>query len=68
MFEKLSLKQIIMIFGGLLLIVLITQIYLFLTVNSTTIHFVFSFLALFIALLLFHSVNIKLKRIKRKKK
>jgi hypothetical protein len=67
MFKSWSLKQTIIILGGLLLVLVILQIYLFIVSRSVYIHFVLSFVELFIALLLFHSVNIKLKRMKRKK-
>ncbi len=66
MFKNLSIKQIFAIFLPILLIVAIIQIIMFLYSNSAVIHFGISFLALFIALLLFHSVNIKMKQ-KRKK-
>jgi hypothetical protein len=62
MFQSLSLKQTIIILGGLLLCLVIIQIYLFIVSRSTYVHFILSFVELFIALLLFHSVNIKLKK------
>jgi hypothetical protein len=68
MFQSWSLKQTIIILGGLLLCLLLIQIYLFIVSRSTYVHFVLSFVELFIALLLFHSVNIKLKGIKKRKK
>lgn len=68
MFQSWSLKQTIMYLGGLLLCLVIIQIYLFIVSRSVYIHFVLSFVELFIALLMFHSVNIKLKRIKKRKK
>jgi len=65
MFESWSLKFTITIFLSLLLCVAIIQVFLFLTYHSIYIHFALSFIALFIALLLFNLVNIKLKRQKR---
>jgi len=67
MFESWSLKQIIIVLGGILLCVAVTQIYLFITSRSIYVHFGLSFVALFVALLLFHSVNIRLKRMKKRK-
>ena len=67
MFQSWSLKQTIIILGGLLLCVAIIQIYLFIVSRSIYVHFGLSFVALFIALLLFHSVNIKLRRMKKRK-
>lgn len=66
MFQGWSIKKTFIIFGVMLLIVASIQIYMFLITQSILVHFVLSFLALFIALLLFHSVNIKLKQKKRK--
>jgi len=51
---------------SILLCVALLQVYLFLTNRSMIIHFSLSFIALFIALLLFHSVSIKLKRQKKR--
>ena len=68
MFQSWSLKQTIIILGGLLLSLVIIQIYLFIVRRSNYVHFVLSFIELFIALLLFHSVNIKLKKNKKRKK
>jgi len=47
---------------SLLLFIAVLQVIMFINYRSTLIHFSLSFIALFIALLLFHSVNIKLKR------
>jgi hypothetical protein len=65
MFSSWSLKSIIIVFMTSLLFIALLQVYMFLTNRSAIIHFGLSFLALFIALLLFHSVNIKLKRQKK---
>ena len=62
MFKNLSIKSIVIVFLSLLLCVALLQVYMFLTNRSMIIHFGLSFIALFIALLLFHSINIKLKR------
>lgn len=62
MFQNWSVKKIFAIFGLLLLIVASLQIYMFLTTQSVITHFTLSFVALFIALILFHSINIKLKK------
>ena len=56
-----------MILGGALLIAAVIQVYLFIASNSIIIHFGMSCVALFIALLLFHSVNIKMKQNKNQK-
>jgi len=45
----------------------IFQIILFIYSNSIYIHFGLSFLALFFTLILFHSVNIRLKKARKKK-
>lgn len=65
MFQNWSLKKIYMILGGTLLIAAVIQVYLFVVSSSIIIHFGMSFVALFIALLLFHSVNIKMKQSKK---
>jgi hypothetical protein len=67
MFQNWSLKKIYMIFGGVLLIAAIIQVYLFVVSTSIIIHFGMSFVALFIALILFHSVNIKMRQNKKQK-
>jgi len=67
MFESWSLKKIIIILGGALLIVAIVQLILFFNNYSYYVHFGLSFVALFIALLLFHSVNSRLKQMKKRK-
>ncbi len=66
MFEDWSVKKIYAIFGLILLIIASLQVYMFLTVPNELVHFGLLFAALFVALLLFHSVNIKLKGKKRK--
>ncbi len=66
MFESWSVKKIFATFGIMLLIVASVQVYLFFRTQSMIIHFLLSFVALFIALLLFHSVNIKLKNRRKK--
>ena len=67
MFENWSIKQILMVLGGALLIVLIVQLFLFFNNYSHNVHFGLSFVALFLALLLFHSINIRLKRMRKRK-
>ena len=67
MFQNWSIKQIIINLGGLLLIVATLQIYMFFNNQSTYVHFGLSFVALFIALIMVHSINIKLKRMRKKK-
>ncbi len=66
MFKSWSLRSLIIVFLSLLLFVAILQVFMFLTNRSIFIHFALSFIALFIALLLFHSVNIKFKSRKKK--
>jgi hypothetical protein len=65
MFDSWSIKKILSVFLPLLLIIAIIQVFLLLYSQNMYIHFGISFLALFIALILFHSINIKLKRIKK---
>jgi len=67
MFDDWSIKKIFMTFGLMLLMILSVQIYLFLTLQSVIIHFGISFIALFIALILFHSVNTRLKNQRKKR-
>ena len=62
MFEAWSVKKIFSVFGIMLLIIASIQVYMFITTNSVMTHFILSFIALFIALILFHSVNIKIKQ------
>lgn len=66
MFESFSIKSITAIFLSLLLCTAIVQVFLFLTNRSIFIHFGLSFVELFIALLLFNTVNSKLKNQKKK--
>ena len=65
MFESWTVKQTMTNLGGLLLVVAIIQIFLFLTSQSMYVHFGLSFVALFIALLLFHTLNLKMKKKKK---
>ncbi len=65
MFQNWSIKKIYIILGGALLIAAIVQVLLFIISSSILIHFGMSFIALFIALLLFHSINIRLKQMKK---
>jgi len=66
MFNNWSIKKIFALFLPLLLIIAIIQVLMFIYSQNMYIHFGISFLALFAALLLFHSVNIKLKYGKKK--
>jgi len=66
MFQSWSIKKTFTIFGLMLLIVASVQIYMFIRTQSVIVHFGLSFVALFIALILFHSVNIKLKQRRKK--
>jgi len=66
MFETWSVKKIFAVFGMTLLVIASIQVYMFITTNSAMTHFILSFIALFIALILFHSVNIKIKQRKNK--
>ena len=66
MFETWSIKKIFATFGLMLLVVATVQVYMFFMTQSIVIHFSLSFVALFIALLLFHSVNIKIKNRRKK--
>jgi hypothetical protein len=65
MFKNWSIKSIVAVFLSLLLCVAVLQVFMFLTSRSILIHFTLSFIALFIALLLFHTVNIRLKKQKK---
>jgi len=67
MFEKWSTKKIIIVLGGALLLAGITQIILFFYTGSFIVHFGMSFIALFIALLLFYSLNIRSKKVTKQK-
>ena len=64
MLENWSTKKIVEVLGGALLIAAMIQIFLFLYTRSYYVHFGMSFIALFIALVLFYSVNIRLKKMK----
>lgn len=61
MFKSWGIKKIITVFGGLLIILFLIQIFLFLYYYSEILHFGLLVIALFVALILFHSINIKLK-------
>ncbi len=67
MFENWTMKKIVVVLGVSLLIVATAQIFLFIYTSSYILHFGMSFIALFIALVLFYSVNIRLKKTKREK-
>jgi len=67
MFQNWTIKQIIARFGFILLILLSVQLYLLFSNFSIMVHFAISFLALFVALIMFHSINIKIKQSRRKK-
>ena len=67
MFENWTIKKIVVVLGVSLLIVATAQIFLFSYTSSYILHFGMSFIALFIALVLFYSVNIRLKKTKREK-
>ena len=67
MFERWSIKKLIFVFLSIILCIGIIQIMLFIYTQSIYIHFGLSFLALFFALILFHSVNIRLKKARMKK-
>lgn len=66
MFKSWSVKKLYGVFGLILLIIASVQVYMLFTVQNELIHFGLLFAALFIALLLFHSVNIKIKEKKKK--
>lgn len=65
MFKTWSIKKLITFFGGLLVILFLFQIYLLFSYYPVEFHFALLVVALFVALILFHSINIKLK-VKRK--
>jgi len=67
MFARWSVKKLIFVFLSIILCIGIIQIMLFIYTQSIYIHFGLSFLALFFALILFHSVNIRLKKARMKK-
>jgi len=62
MFENWSIKKIFSVLGSILLIILIIQIYMYIKTQLMYVHFILSFCALFIALLLFHSINVRIKK------
>jgi len=66
MLKNWSIKKIIVFFGFMLMTALLIQIYLFFITQSLVIHFGLSFIALFIALIMYNSISIKIKRNKRK--
>jgi len=65
MFDSWSIKKLLQIFLPLLLLIAIIQVFVLIYSQNMYIHFGISFLALFVALTLFHSINIKLKRAKK---
>jgi hypothetical protein len=65
MFDNWSVKKLLSVFLPLLLIIAIAQVFVLLYSQNMYIHFGISFLALFTALTLFHSINIKFKRTKK---
>jgi ABC-type nickel/cobalt efflux system permease component RcnA len=67
MFESWSIRKIIVLFLSLILCVGVIQVLMFIYSRSIYIHFVLSFIALFLALMLFHTVNIRLKRARKNK-
>lgn len=67
MFESWRIRKIIVLFLGLILCVGVIQVLMFIYSRSIYIHFVLSFIALFLALMLFHTVNIRLKRARKNK-
>lgn len=67
MFASWGIKKLIFVFLCLILCIGIIQIIMFIYSRSIYIHFALSFLALFFALILFHSVNIRLKKARMKK-
>jgi len=68
MFENWTMKEIYIRLGFLLIIVAGIQIYMFIYSDEMIIHFAILFVALFIALTMFHAINIKVKQNKKKKK
>lgn len=65
MFDRWSIKKLLSVFLPFLLIIAIVQVIVLIYSQNMYIHFGISFLALFTALTLFHSINIKLKRAKK---
>lgn len=61
MFNNWSIKKLITVFGGILIILFLLQIALFLNYYPEIFHFGLLVIALFVALILFHSINLKLK-------
>jgi len=66
MFDSWSIRKLTYVFMSLILCVGIIQVLMFIYSKSVYIHVVLSFLALFLALMLVHSVNIRLKYRRRK--
>jgi len=66
MFNSWSIKKILSVFLPILLIIAILQVFMLIYSQNMLIHAGISFLALFIALILFHSINIKMKRGRKK--
>lgn len=66
MFDGWSIRKLTYVFMSLILCVGIVQVLMFVYTQSVYIHVILSFLALFLALMLVHSVNIKLKYRRKK--
>jgi hypothetical protein len=67
MLEDWSIRKIVGVFGFCLVVVFSVNLYLILIHAPEIYHYISMFVALFFALLIFHSINIKLKRIKKRK-
>jgi membrane protein YdbS with pleckstrin-like domain len=66
MFDSWSIRKLTYVFMSLILCVGTVQVLMFIYTESVYIHFVLSFLALFLVLMLVHSVNIRLKYRRKK--
>ena len=66
MFGNWSIRKLTYVFMSLILCVGIVQVLMFIYTASIYIHIILSFLALFLALMLVHSVNIRLKYRRKK--
>lgn len=62
MFQNWSINKLIKVFGGMLVVLFIINIYMIYNFYSEVAQYGILVIALFIALILFHSINIKLKR------
>jgi len=60
------LKKVVYVFLFLILCVGIIQVIFFIYSRSVYAHFLFSFVALFLALILFHTLNIRMRARRRK--